>query len=98
MLCSPWSAVFQRSALTFGKGTGFAVHRGCSCERSGTSHQETQGSQDALTHFVIPRSTLPLFHGQFKPLGRIFCEERGHLLGELCTVGRGIDFIVANQA
>src|SRR5712691_1511752 len=37
-------------------------HRECSCERGSTSHHKTQGSQDALTHFVIPRSTLPLLH------------------------------------
>src|SRR2546425_2816559 len=69
----------------------------CSCEKGGFSHHDTQGSQDALTHFDIPRSTLPLLHGQFKSLGRIFCEERGHLLGQLCTVDRDIDFIVPNQ-
>ena len=62
-----------------------------------TSHHETQGSQDALTHFVIPRSTLPLLHGQFKPLSRIFCEERGHLAGKLFIVDCDIDFIVPDQ-
>src|SRR5689334_11890296 len=60
-------------------------------ERGSTSHHETQGSQDTLTHFVIPRSTLPSLHGQFKLLGRIFCEECGHLPGQLCTVDRDID-------
>ena len=44
-----------------------------------TSHHPVQGSQDALTHLGIPRSTLPLLHGQFKPLARGFCEERRHL-------------------
>ncbi len=61
-------------------------------------HQETQGSQDALAHLVKPRSALPLLHGQFEPLGRIFCEECGHLAGKLCTVDRDIDLIVPNQA
>jgi hypothetical protein len=53
---------------------------------------------EALTHFVIPRSTLPLLYRQFKPLSRIFCEEYGYLSGKLCTVDRGIDFIVPDQA
>src|SRR2546426_9757577 len=74
------------------------VYRMCSCKRSSTSHQEVQGSQDALTHLVIPRSTLPLLHGQLKPLGCIFCEERRHLAGKRCTEDRDIDFIVADQA
>ena len=47
--------------------------------RSSTSHHETQGSQDALAHFVIPRPILPLLFGQFKLLSCIFCEEREHL-------------------
>jgi hypothetical protein len=94
----PRLAVFQRSALAFGNGTSFAVHRGCSCQRGSPLHHEAQGSQDALTHFVIPRSTLPLLHGQFKSLGRIFCEECRHVLGKLCTIDRDIDFIVPDQA
>ena len=69
----------------------------CSFKKGGFLHHDTQGSQDALTHFDIPRSTLPLLHGQLKPLGRIFCEERGHLAGKLCTIDRDIDFIVPNQ-
>ena len=56
-------------------------------------HQETQRSQDALTHFVIPRSALPLLHGQYKPPGRIFREERGHLPGKRFAEDRGIDFM-----
>src|SRR5260370_41868273 len=59
----PWPAVFHRCVLALGNGTGFAVHQGCSCERSSASHQKAQRSQDALTPLVIPRSALPLLHG-----------------------------------
>src|SRR5437868_5475450 len=58
----------------------------------------TGSTKPGQPHFVIPRSALPLLHGQFKLLGRIFCEERGHVLGKLCAVDRDIDFIVPNQA
>src|SRR5215469_2354737 len=78
--------------------TNLAVHREYSCRRGNILHHETQGSQDALTHFVIPRSTLPLLQGQLKSLSRIFCEERGHLPGKLCIVDRDINFIVPDQA
>ena len=62
------------------------------------SHQQAQGSQDTLTHFVIPRTALPLLSGQFEHLAGIFGEERRHLPGELRAVDPDIDFIVADQA
>ena len=65
----------EATDIETGSGTyAFAVQRVYYCERGCASHHETQGSQDALTHFDIPRSALPLLHGQLKLLSRIFRE------------------------
>jgi hypothetical protein len=56
-------------------------------------------SSTTSTTIYVPlcKHSLPLLHGQFKSLGRIFCEECRHLPGKLCAVDRDIDFIGPHQ-